>query len=276
MGDLAADTSVRRAGDGTFRATLSRDWEIWGPMGGYVSACALRAVGAEEPDRVPATFSCHFLAVAEWGDVDIALLRRRETRGASSFRIELSQAGRPVLDAMVWSVSEGQGLEHDEASAPDVPAPDDLPLMTELAPAGVWPPFPLWTNLDAKPAGLDSTWPPSGPGPAVWRQWVRFRPAGTFDDPWVDAARSVILTDLGGWPAIQMRHGWRRPPYVALTLDLNVSFHRPAGGYDWLLVDGAAPVSTGGRFAWTTGVWSEDRVLRASGGGQCKYRRLRS
>ena len=34
MGDLATDTAVRALGDGVFEATLSRDWEIWGPMGG--------------------------------------------------------------------------------------------------------------------------------------------------------------------------------------------------------------------------------------------------
>ena len=34
MGDLAADTAVTEVGEGRFVATLSRDWEIWGPMGG--------------------------------------------------------------------------------------------------------------------------------------------------------------------------------------------------------------------------------------------------
>ena len=42
MGDLEVDTAVRPCGDGHFEATLSSDWEIWGPMGGYVAACALR------------------------------------------------------------------------------------------------------------------------------------------------------------------------------------------------------------------------------------------
>ena len=47
MGDLAIDTAVRALpNDGHYEATLSADWEIWGPMGGYVAACALRAAGA--------------------------------------------------------------------------------------------------------------------------------------------------------------------------------------------------------------------------------------
>src|SRR5437763_14095310 len=42
VGDLDLDTRVERnaAGDG-FTATLSRDWEIWGPQGGYVASVAL-------------------------------------------------------------------------------------------------------------------------------------------------------------------------------------------------------------------------------------------
>ncbi len=51
MGDLARDTAVQ-GGAGSYGAVLSRDWEIWGPMGGYVAAVALRAqVGGEQADN---------------------------------------------------------------------------------------------------------------------------------------------------------------------------------------------------------------------------------
>jgi acyl-CoA thioesterase-2 len=46
MGDLAADTRVEQVGNGRYGAHLSSEWEIWGPMGGYVAAIALRAAGA--------------------------------------------------------------------------------------------------------------------------------------------------------------------------------------------------------------------------------------
>jgi hypothetical protein len=35
VGDLAHDTAVE-GGNGKYRAQISRDWEIWGPNGGYV------------------------------------------------------------------------------------------------------------------------------------------------------------------------------------------------------------------------------------------------
>ena len=61
---------------------------------------------------------------------------------------------------------------------------------------------------------------------------------------------------------------------MAPTLDLNVAFHRSTSDQPWLLCDGAAPVSTGGLFGWTSEVWSPGGVLHASGGGQCLYRRV--
>lgn len=273
MGDLAVDTAVCRIDDGPYRATLSREWEIWGPMGGYVAACALRAAGAECGQQVPATFACHYLDVAQWGTLDLAVVPRRRARTANSYRVEATQGGRPVLDALVWSAAVGDGLEHDETTPPDVPPPDELRSMSELAPSDLWPPFPFWNNVEAKPIDFEPRWPPDGPKDARWQQWLRFTPTATFDDLWTDAARSVIAIDLASWPCIQSRHAWQRPPFIAPTLNLDVAFHRSAVGSEWLLCDAAAPLSTGGLFAWAARVWSVDGRLNASGGGQCKYRR---
>ncbi|HMK98678.1 MAG TPA: thioesterase family protein [Acidimicrobiales bacterium] len=272
MGDLAADTALDSLGDGRFRAVLKEDWEIWGPMGGYVAACALRAAGAVSPHPLPATFFCHYLGVARFEPVDITVTTRRTGRSATSLRVELSQHGVPVLDAMVWSTAEGQGLEHDETVAPAVPMPGELPGMDELVPEDAPRPYRFWENLESKPIDFEPVWPPEGPRPAVWRQWLRFQPTPTFSDPWVDAARHVILVDLPSWPSAHRRHAWSQPPFTAPTLDLSVAFHQPAAGEEWLLCDGAAPLSTRGLFGWTARVWSPGGKLHASGGGQCLYR----
>jgi hypothetical protein len=58
VGDLAVDTAIEGSGR-RYRAQLSRDWEIWGPNGGYLAVIALRAAGAHTSLRRPATFSCH-------------------------------------------------------------------------------------------------------------------------------------------------------------------------------------------------------------------------
>ena len=42
MGDLALDTEIE-GGDGRYQGRPSEEWAIWGPMGGYIAAFALRA-----------------------------------------------------------------------------------------------------------------------------------------------------------------------------------------------------------------------------------------
>jgi acyl-CoA thioesterase len=43
----------------------------------------------------------------------------------------MSQEGRPILDAMVWSVGEVEGLVHRDVHPPDVPDPDQLRSATD-------------------------------------------------------------------------------------------------------------------------------------------------
>jgi acyl-CoA thioesterase-2 len=268
VGDLGRDTEVEELGGGRFRATLSPEWEIWGPMGGYVAACALRAAGRASGHPEPASFSCHYLGVARFEPVDITVEARREGRAASSHRVEVTQQGRKILDALVWSTTEGPGLEHDETVAPDVPGPDELP----APPSDMVRPFPFWGNLDQRIVQVEPVWPPSEPRPAVWREWLRFVPTATFADPWTDAARLLVLVDLPSWPSAHRPHAWRQHGFIAPTLDLNVAFHQSAASDDWLLCDGSAPLSVRGLFGWTARIWSTDARLLASGGGQCLYR----
>jgi acyl-CoA thioesterase-2 len=275
VGDLATDTAVRALGDGHYEAVLSADWEIWGPMGGYVAACALRAAGAAAEGFRPAAFSCHYLSVAGFGPVDLHVTARKQGRTALAQRVEMTQDGRPILDAMVWSVGDVEGLEHDETVMPDVPGPESLKNIEELLPEDApGPPFPFWNNLDAKPLQFEADWPPDGPRPAEWQEWLRFTPTAAYDDPWIDGTRTVILVDLPSWPSAHRPHAWKQPPFTAPTLDLNVAFHAPTSNEDWLLCDGAAPLSTGGLFGWTARIWSPGGRLHASGGGQCLYRRM--
>jgi acyl-CoA thioesterase len=74
-------------------------------MGGYVAACALRAAGASTEQARPALFSCHYLGVPGFGPVDLRVEARRSGRTATSQRVEVTQEGGPILDAMVSSGS---------------------------------------------------------------------------------------------------------------------------------------------------------------------------
>jgi acyl-CoA thioesterase-2 len=265
MGDFALDTAVEGR-DGRYQARLSRDWEIWGPNGGYVAAIALRAAGAATPLRRPASFSCHFLAAAAFDTVDLTVTPLRQAKRAASLRVSMSQRGQAILEAVVWVVGEVGGLEHDFADMPAVPRPHDLKSVEELLAGEVHRPHPFWGNFECRPVDWQP-WESRDPGPPVVRRWFRFRPRARFDDPFVDAARSLLVIDTMGWPAANMPHP-NDQPYIAPSLDAHALFHRLAPDVEWLLCDATAPVAAEGLIGGVTRVWSPDGKLLASGGGQ--------
>jgi acyl-CoA thioesterase-2 len=276
MGDLAAQTAVTQVGEGAFTARLHPDWEIWGPMGGYVASVALRAAGAASPFARPASFSCHYLGVAAFDEVQLTVRTLRQARTALSQRVEMRQGDRPILEATVWSVGDVDGLAHDVAEPPDVPGPHELPGIDELLAGidpGTRPVFPFWRNFDSRPVGW-SPQPPTEPQPPVYRGWLRFVPAATFEDPWVDACRSLVLVDLQSWPSASRQHAGRPVEYIAPSLDLYVAFADPRPGSDWLLTDGYGPVARDGLMTWNGRLWSADGHLVASGEGQMLCRRV--
>jgi acyl-CoA thioesterase II len=273
VGDVGLQTAVEAVGDGRYTATVHPDWEIWGPGGGYVAALALRAGGAESPLARPASFFCHYLSVAAFAPVELTVTPLRAGRTVLAQRVAISQEGRPVLEAMVWSVGAVEGLEHEDVDPPPVPDPDDLPPREELWPDEEDAPrFAFWDNFDQRPVEWSDSWPPPGPLPPTWRTWVRCRPTATFADPWVDAARSLIVLDVGSWPAGSRPHAYLDPPFIAPSLDLYASFQFPGSSSEWLLLDAHSPVAQGGLLSWTGRVWSRQRRLIASGGGQAVFR----
>ena len=274
MGSLATDTAVDRIGDGRYTAELSADWEIWGPMGGYVAAVALRAAGAESSFARPAAFSCHYLGVAAFDTVDIAVTALRSGRQAASHRVSITQGDRAILEALVWSVAGIDALEHDEARAPEVPGPDGLLTPQELAGDEAPPPFPFWLNFEQRPLNWHHPWPPSEPLEPLWRSWMRYAEWEPGAEPWLDAARVLLLADLPSWPSAHLPHAWAQHPFIAPTLDLQVTFHRLVPDEPWLLLEGRSPVATDGLIGFTSHVWTSSRQLVATGNGQTLCRRV--
>jgi acyl-CoA thioesterase-2 len=278
MADLGVDTAVEALGDCRYRAALSEDWEIWGPMGGYIAAVAFRAAGEESTFPRPASFACHYLSVASFDPVDLLVTPLRTTRVAASYRVEMTQGERRILEATVWAIDDNvEALVHDDTVAPDVPGPDGLPNFGELfadVEDDAGPPFPFWLNLESRPLDFRRDWPPSEPLPPIYRQWHRFL-EGDFTDPWVDACRSLVVVDVQSWPAASRPHMWKQPNIYAPSLDLYVTLHRRPVS-DWLLADGHSPVGEGGLLGWNGRVWSADRRLVASGGGQALCRPIRA
>lgn len=269
MGDLARDTAVDGS-DGRYRAQLSRDWEIWGPNGGYLAVVALRAAGAHTLLRRPATFSCHFLGVADFDNVDLDVRTVRESRRAASIAVSMTQAGKPILEALTWIVGDVDGLEHDAAPMPSVARPDDLPNVEQLMEGQERGPYVrFWGNFEERPLAWLSRekWESREPDDPIFRSWYRYVPRDTFEDPFVDAGRALLLVDTLGWPAA-VRAYPSEIPFYAPSLDVTVRFHAAAPESPWLLAECRSPVARDGLVASAASLWSADGRLVASGGQQ--------
>jgi acyl-CoA thioesterase len=266
MGDFEIDTTVDGT-DGRYRARLAGDWEIWGPNGGYVASVALRAAGRHTALGRPASFAGHFLGVADFDDVEIAVQSLRRTKRAESLRVTMTQRSRPVFEALVWAIGDVAGLEHEAASMPEVPEPTGLAPLEERVPPDAPPLFKFWDNLELRPTDWIEDWENRPPGQTRQTGWYRFRPRATFDDPFVDAARSLLVLDTSLWPAASRGHpGQQR--FYAPSLDVVARFHAAEPGSEWLLVDAFSPTAADGLVGGVASVWSQSGRLLATGGQQ--------
>jgi acyl-CoA thioesterase II len=269
VGDLAKDTSVEGA-EGRYHARLSDDWAIWGPNGGYVASVALRAAGAHSRFERPASIVGHYLGVATFDDVDIDVTTLRAAKRAESMRVSMTQGTQPIFEALVWSVGDVRGLEHDDTTMPEVAAPETLPIVAEkLAENGITPFFPFWNNFEERVDDwVDSQekWENRPPSDPVWGHWFRYVPRSTFDDPWVDACRSLILLDTGIWPATCNLHV--RNDFMAPSIDISAAFHRACPEEPWLYAQSHATSASRGLVGGEGRVWSRDGTLLAVGASQ--------
>jgi acyl-CoA thioesterase-2 len=166
---------------------------------------------------------------------------------------------KPVLQALVRTAADAPGYEHQQWQMPHVPPPEELHEHRHL-------PFAFWHNIERRLIDDGAQAEQSQDRPAVVREWTRFRPEACFADPFLDAARSLILLDTYGWPAAYRRY--RDHAMVAPNLDVSVWFHQPAPRSEWLLIDHECPVGHRGLLGVSGRVWSAEGLLLATGGAQ--------
>lgn len=265
MGDLAENTALeRQEGEGRYRGVVSPDWLFLGPNGGYLATMALRAAGASSAFRRPATVACAFVRAPRLGPVDLEVTSLRRTRRAEALRVAMLQEGRLVLEAQVWTVGELAGFAQHAAPAPAAPPPEDVSSMEDLPPELRHPPAPIWSQIEEKLVGWKGPEVVSAP---ELLGWFRFRPRATFDDPFLDAGRALVLVDALIYPAAAIA----QPPGTsfATTLDVTAHFHDFSGKPSpWLLCRTESPLAGDG-LVWGRGtVWAEDGRCLASGQSQ--------
>lgn len=230
-----------------------------------MAAIALRAAGAEAEIRRPASFAAHYLSVAKFEPVDLEVCLLKRGRKSEAFRVSMTQKGKPILEALVRTGAEQEGLRHDTTRPPDAARPDALRPTAEIY--GWESDYPFWRNLEERLNDPKAWRPEEPPRDPDHLAWYCFRPQATFDDPFVDAGRSLLLIDTLIWPAVCYLHRGRQS-FIAPNLDVTASFHRPAHESDWLLCRAQAPLAEGGLIGGSCQVWSESGKLVASGGAQ--------
>jgi acyl-CoA thioesterase-2 len=266
MGDLQQDTRMS-GGEGRYTMTLSPDWEIWGPNGGYMAAVALRAAGMEAAIRRPVSIACHFLAVARFEPVEIEVRPLQRGRRAESIHVAMTQDGRSILQAIVRTAVESDGYAHNFAKMPDVPPPSALKSFLDHWPD---PPdtIPFWNNLDSRIIYPERIFNDTAAWPARLLEWYRFQPTPVFDDPFVDAARQVVLLDTFAWPASALPYAPATRRFQGVNMDVVAWFNEPARGSEWLLCEYDGISGHGGQMIANGRIWSPDGRLLASGGAQ--------
>jgi acyl-CoA thioesterase II len=243
-------------------ARLSREWEIWGPNGGYLAAIALRAAGTAAQIHRPASFYCHFLSSPAFDTVQLEVKVLKRGHRAESFAVEMTQQGKPILHALVKTAADAPGYSHQHPEAPEVPGPETLKTYEELLP-NARPSFSFWNNIERRPVDQGTTDEPKEP---VIRAWTRYRPRACFEDPFLDAARSLILLDTYGFPAAYRRY--RSWEYLAPNLDTSAWFHSFNPECEWLLIDCECIVADRGLMGVGGKVWDTEGRLLATGSAQ--------
>lgn len=266
MGDLERDTRLS-GGEGRYTITLSGDWDIWGPNGGYMAAVALRAAGMEAKIKRPISIACHFLGVPRPEPVEVEVRAVQSGRRAESIHVVYSQNGRAMVQAIVRTAAESPGVEHNFLRMPEVPHHSELKSFLDHW-TGPVESVPFWDNLDSRIIFPERINENEDPIPADILEWYRYQPTATFDDPFVDAGRSVILMDTFAWPAGANPHPRNTRQYQGINLDVVTWFYEPAPDAEWPLCDYESPIATGGLVAGRGRVWSEDGRLVAMGGAQ--------
>jgi acyl-CoA thioesterase-2 len=258
---LNLDESTRvRGSDGKYTAVLSNAWEIWGPNGGYLATLALRAAAQIAQLRQPASLYCHFLSSPKFAAVELDVGLLKGGRRSESISVQMTQEGKPILQALVRTIAAAPGYDHQHALAPQVPEPHELKSYWELWPNGPGRKFKFWSNLEGRPVDQSVERKPQA---APRRDWERFQPQPCFEDKFVDAARSLILLDTVGWPAAI--NSYRSIDYIAPNLDTSVWFHQCSPQSAWLLIEHDCPIARHGLMGVNGKVWDVDGNLLATG-----------
>ena len=289
MESLEQQTAVEQTAEGKYRGTVSEEWKLWTPVGGYLAAIALRAAQSASSMARPVSLTCHYLHEAAFGPVDLEVTTLGTTERADSQLVRMSQNGNHILVTLVSAApADLQGPDVNWHDAPAVTEPEDMPgtLLYEDA-ARLLGDQPYWQKLQFRMVkGLPSSRSyPDMSGlseeelierrftprrDAHIRGWNRIPSGEGAKDPWVDACRYLIICAGMMFPVVADPF---TPPlrFIAPTLNLTVDFHTFHPDEQWLLADATGAHTSDGILGADTRLWARSGELLATAQAQLTY-----
>jgi acyl-CoA thioesterase-2 len=235
-------------------------------FGGQVAGQALMAAGRTVPaERGVHSIHSYFLRPGDpHEEIRYVVDRLRDGRTFSTRRVVAWQR-RKGEDVAIFALTadfhagERAVAEHS-LPMPDVPAPDELPGLEELAVADPDREAGLRAMGQAVDQRFfDDPFVPRArvPPDTTSRYWLRV--AGRLpDDPAVQAAALTFVSDLTLLSAGVARFGTGWGGFVGASLDHAVWFHRPFRADEWFLYETDSPSASGGRALCLGQIWAED------------------
>lgn len=249
-------------------------------FGGQLLGSALQAAMASCPGRHPHMMQAFFLRS---GRADIPLEaeveRSKDGRRFAHRRVGLRQPGKLLLSAEVSFHDNASVLDQQAATMPEVPAPETLVDVIELAERyrGVLSEddrqrLRARPSMEIRPCDPEAGFIRPARTPRM-RTWIR--PAGTLPDS--SAAHYAALAFMSDNWLVATCTSTQEPSFFAgryapASINHALWIHRPPRLDDWLLFETESPIVHGGRGLGRGSLYQRSGELIASATQECFIR----
>ena len=255
-----------------FRSTVNQPNINNALFGGQMLGQGLKAAALTIQDRAPHSLHGYFLLA---GDRELPVIYDVEpTRDGGSFstrRVVARQKGRTIFTMEVSFQKSEPGQQHSIEIEGDVPEPEKVASMAELAAqySDLMPPnaaraLARSRLVEIRPINPEDFFLRKASA-SKGRYWIK---AGqpVSDDPLTQAAALAYMSDYFLTSTSMLEHStslWAGRVMTA-SLDHAMWFHRPCRVDEWLLVDAVSPFAGGARGLTRGQIFDRQRRLVAS------------
>ena len=252
---FAEASAVTRADEGTWKAEVQPDWDIFGiANGGYLMAIAARAMSEAAEGRAPVTLTAHFIRPVSTGTIEVSVEAIKTGRSFSTLRGQVAAETESIhlLGSFAQPGLLGEETLYVASEPPAMPPPEQCVRMTP-ADDGPLPP-PLMAHFEERLHPDDAVaLSGSRTGKATIRGWFRLH-----DDEPVDPFALLLVADALP-PAIfnaDLPVGWT--PTLEMTTQIRAL---PTPG--WLRCQFTTRFVSGGLLEEDGEIWDETGRLVA-------------